>query len=125
MVSAFRKVPPQARTWAPAGRKSAWEHLLHAAYWKHRLLLKLGADRKFERKGSNWPKPPASPDRAAWQADLALLKAVHEELVARVNGLGAIDTRTTFLVIGVAQHDVYHNGQVRLLTRLWKDQHDG
>lgn len=123
LLSALRKCPPEARAWAPPGRKSVWHQLLHAAYWKHRMLLRLGVERKFPRKGSNWPPLPQRTDREAWKADFDLLVSTHNQLLATVAALPEINEKTAFLIIGIAQHDVYHDGQIRLLTRLWKDAH--
>ena len=103
------------------GRKNIWEQVLHAAYWKHRVLKLLAGPRHgpLGRKGFNWPAPPP-PSDAAWKQDLALLKELHAKLKAEVAALppARLDRKTTWLVHGAAAHDVYHAGQIKLLRRL-------
>jgi hypothetical protein len=120
LLGALRKCPPDARLWAPRGRKNVWEQLLHVAYWKHRVLLKLGVKRKFGRPGSNWPGVPGTTDDSAWKRDVQFLEETHRELVDAVEQLEVVLESQAFLIVGSAQHDVYHDGQVRWLIRQWK-----
>lgn len=104
-----------------ADRKSIWEQVLHAAYWKQRVVNKLTATQRFPRKGSNWPQAPSQPTEPAWRADVALLHDIHERLREAVAALGPArlaDPKIIRLIHGVAFHDVYHAGQIRLLRRL-------
>jgi len=98
-ADAARRVP---------GRKCAWEQVLHAAYWKHRVLKRLVGPEKFPRKGSNWPALPVETTEDAWRADVALLRDINARL----------DAKTMWLIEGAAAHDVYHAGQIKLLRRL-------
>jgi hypothetical protein len=102
------------------GRKSVWEQLLHAAYWKHRVLTKLTGPARFPRRGSNWPRPPGRPDEAGWSADRELLRDIHRRLRAAVAALPPrrLDPKTVWLIHGAAAHDLYHAGQIKLLLRL-------
>lgn len=101
-------------------RKSIWEQLLHAAYWKQRVINKLAGTEKFPRKGSNWPPQPPRPDEAAWKEDQALLKCIHQRLVEVVSDLPTdrLDEKTVRMIHGAAFHDIYHAGQIKLLRRL-------
>jgi uncharacterized damage-inducible protein DinB len=116
--------------WRPArGRHNAWELAVHAAYWKYAALRRLTGEKRgsFARAGSNWLAAPAPPTEAAWRKDLDLLADCHRRLRAAVAGLEDADLdrrapggRETIgrLVRGVAAHDLYHAGQIRLLMRL-------
>ena len=120
LTGALRGVTPAQAAARIPGRKCVWEQLLHAAYWKHRVLTKLARPARFPRPGSNWPALPDPPDDAAWRADVALLREIHRALrdaVARLPA-GALDAKTVWLVHGAAAHDLYHAGQIKLLRRL-------
>lgn len=117
--------------WRPSPRRhSIWEIAVHAAYWKYAARRKLTGEARgsFPLKGSNWfRRGDGRPDPRAWRRDLALLAEQHRLLRAVVVELTpaqlsrrARGSRYTvaFLVRGVAAHDLYHAGQIRLLKRL-------
>ena len=99
-----------------------WEQLLHAAYWKHRVLYKLSSDdaTPFARRAVNWPPMPAPGSARQWREDVEMLREIQRRLRAIVAALkpGRLDRRTTWLIQGAAAHDVYHAGQIKLLRRL-------
>ncbi|HEX9167243.1 MAG TPA: DinB family protein [Gemmatimonadales bacterium] len=130
-AGALRGVSAADAAWQPApGRKSIWDLTLHIAYWKYAVRRRLAGDPAggFPRRPANWPRVPAVPDAAAWRADVALLKAEHQRLVAAVAAVplrryGAVlpgRKRWTVgeLIVGIAQHDAYHVGQIQMLKRL-------
>ena len=110
------------------GRHCIWELALHCAYWKYAACRRLtgeGARGSFPRRPSNFPRMPARPDAAAWKADLLLLDEMHSLLRGTVASfparrLGERMGRSTAvrLIYGIAAHDLYHAGQVRLLIKL-------
>ncbi len=113
------------------GRKSIWDQVLHAAYWKYVVVRRLtGAERgSFPRARANWPRPAEGPPAKAWDADKALLKDQHEQLVAAVEGLDLPDLGAavhggragmTYLgfLTGITAHDVYHTGQINLIKAI-------
>jgi len=104
------------------GRKCIWEQCLHAAYWKQIVLNKLIGKTPFPRAGSNWPKLPADPTKAAWKADVALLGEIHAKLRRAVETInpGRLNQNLRRLIIGAAFHDIYHAGQIRLMRKLLK-----
>lgn len=121
------------------GRPSCWEIVLHLAYTRHRLLHRLGvsAGERFPRRlrAAWWPRMPWPEEctPAAWRADLALLDAYHERLVAvvatvpesRLRAVRAGQPRTiAHELLGVALHDAYHTGQIRLGARLLESGRD-
>ena len=121
LTSALRGVTPAQAAARITGRKTVWEQLLHAAYWKHAVLRKLTTARTpFPRKGSNWPEMPADLSVRSWKADLELLRDLHARLRATVAGLPptSLTDAHIFLIQGAAAHDLYHAGQIKLLRRL-------
>ena len=120
LMSALRGVPFAQRARRVHGRRSIWEQLLHAAYWKHRVLVMLTGKRAFPRKGSDWPRVPQQLTEAAWRADVEMLRSIHRDLRRAVIALapGRIDRKISWQVHGAVAHDVYHAGQIKLLRRL-------
>ncbi len=117
--------------WRPAPeRHNIWELTLHCAFWKHVVIRRLeGFDdgEGFPRKPDNFPELPKA-TQAAWEEDLSLLERTHKNLLEHVRtfdktrlgdvvGAGETETFTEF-IFGVANHDIYHAGQIRLLLRL-------
>jgi uncharacterized damage-inducible protein DinB len=112
-----------------AGRHSAWEIALHAAYWKYAAWRRLTGEKRgaFARPGSNWFPTPSPATEAAWRRDVDLLRQYHRELRAAIQSLSDADlerrppgSRETVgrLVRGIAAHDLYHAGQIQLIKRL-------
>lgn len=130
-LGALRGVTAAEALWAPGPRrKSIWALALHIAYWKYAVRRQLeGGERGgFPRKPSNWPAPPARADARQWAADVALLRQEHELLLsaiakfppARLSRRPAGGKKWTYgeLIVGIANHDAYHTGQIQLLKRL-------
>lgn len=122
---AIRGVSAKQAAWRPGpGRHNIWEDALHAAYWKYvvRRRIEGGKRSSFALKGSNFfPRPEKGhANEAAWRADKELLEREHRAL--RVVIEKVLDTprgaKLLRHIYGVALHDVYHAGQIRLLRRL-------
>jgi uncharacterized damage-inducible protein DinB len=130
--NSLRGLTPAQASWRPApGRHNIWEIMLHAAYWKYIGCRRLrGSDvAPFGRKGTNWFASPAVADAKAWRQDLALLDRMHvefrktlEEVRERDLNRAARGSKQSNLeiIMGVATHDLYHAGQIRILRRLLK-----
>lgn len=124
LKGAIRGLRAAQAAWRPApGRRSIRELVMHAAYWKYVVRRKLtGAKRgSFVEPGSNFFPRPDKPDKAGWKRDVAALLAEHTALRKTVAGLSAAqlrDPKLLKLVRGVADHDIYHAGQIQLLKRL-------
>jgi uncharacterized damage-inducible protein DinB len=126
---ALRGVSVEEAVWRPApGRTTIWQIALHCAYWEYAVRRRLTGEGKrgsFPRRPSNWPALPARCDAASWRADLALLDEQHRRLreavvsfpAARLGQRHGASTSAR-LIYGVAAHDLYHAGQVRLLIKL-------
>jgi hypothetical protein len=122
---AIRGVSAKEAAWRPGpGRHNIWEDTVHAAYWKYavRRQIEGGKRGSFVLKGSNFfPRPEkGKASEAAWRADKELLEREHRALRAAVEGVLGTAREAKFLrqIYGVALHDVYHAGQIRLLRRL-------
>ncbi len=109
-----------------ARRHSIWALALHCAYWKHRVRCRItGDESRFERGPSNFPAVPAAATDRAWKEDLALLDRTHAALLEAVRGLDAAELDAPAprrsrrdQILGIAFHDIYHAGQIRLIRKL-------
>ena len=120
LSNSFRGMTAKAAARSVYGRKSVWQQVLHAAYWKQRVLNKIVGTQRFPRPGSNWPKLPQAFSERAWKDDIALLNEIHEKLRNAVTLLDPdkLDPKLRKMIYGAAAHDVYHAGQIRLLRKL-------
>ena len=120
--SSLRGLTSNQAFWRPApDRHNIWELVLHCAYWKfiawRRITRSRGA--RFPRAGTNF-FPTPTPTEQTWRSDLDLLDEAHRALRDAVEELPALalasNSRTIY---GIAMHDVYHAGQIRVLARLY------
>jgi hypothetical protein len=131
-AGALRGVSAEQAAWTPApGRKCIWQLALHIAYWKYAVRRRIegGADSRFPRAPANWPRLPKPADERAWRQDVALLKQEHDRLVEAIAAVPPSrygvevpeGKRWTMgeMIVGIAQHDAYHTGQIQLVKRLW------
>jgi hypothetical protein len=121
----IRGVSAKQAAWRPgAGRHNIWEETLHAAYWKFAVRNRIEGGKRgsFALPGSNFfPRPEkGKTSEAAWRADKELLQREHRALRAAVERALDLPEGEKFLkeIYGVAFHDIYHAGQIRLLRRL-------
>jgi hypothetical protein len=128
--SSIDRLAPQLAFWRPQGnRHSIAEQVLHTAYWKYGARRQLIATPRgtFPIKGSDWPSLPGPPDADTWTRCREILDAQHVELRTAIamfpherlsepvprKGISFAN-----LARGVALHDIYHAGQIKLLIRL-------
>ncbi|HEV3332281.1 MAG TPA: DinB family protein [Bryobacteraceae bacterium] len=122
--SSIRGVDAREAAWRPApGRHNIWELTLHAAYWKYVVRRRITREKRgrFVLPGSNFFSRPVEASEAAWKADVDILVGEHRALRRMLVELPASrwrDRKTLHLIRGIAAHDLYHAGQVRLLRRL-------
>jgi hypothetical protein len=131
---ALRGVGAQEAAWRPgADRHNIWELTLHAAYWKYASWRRLTGQKRgsFPVQGSNFFPRPESPTEKSWRADLAILDEQHRRLRAAIEKVPPASLsrrvpgtrhRTAKMIYGIANHDVYHAGQIQLLKRLFRDR---
>ena len=125
LKQAIKGMTAKQAAWRPApGRHNIWEVTLHAAYWKYAVRRRIDGGKRgsFVLKGSNFFSRPEKGklNEAAWSADKKLLEREHRALhmtVAKVLRT-ARAARLLPQLYGVAFHDIYHAGQIRLLRRL-------
>jgi uncharacterized damage-inducible protein DinB len=123
----LRSVSMDEAAWRPSpDRHNAWELTLHCAYWKYIVRRRLTGDRRrtFPLSGSDWFVRPGAADED-WEQDRAILEREHEQLRAVIASLAAGELRADAggrdpirMIRGIAAHDVYHTGQIRLLLRI-------
>jgi hypothetical protein len=120
-----RGVRAEEAAWRPGpGRHNIWELVLHAAYWKYVVRRRLTGEQRgsFVLSGSNFfERPQGDPSQAAWKADTAILLQEHRQLREVIYGLSLTAEAAppiARLIRGIAAHDLYHAGQIRLLRRL-------
>lgn len=114
-------------------RHNAWELAVHCAYWKYAVWRRLTGEKKgsFPLSGSNFfPRPDErGATAAALAADLNLLRSMHRLMRTAVSSLQ--DSRLARLspkkkwtladeILGIANHDTYHAGQIQILRRLFQ-----
>ena len=112
-----------------AQRNSIWELVLHLAHGRHLLAERTtsepGAAFPREIREPWWPVSPRDTGDAAWRADLALLDDRQRMLMDAIRRatpaqLGRVpqgsQLSTARQLLGMALHDAYHAGQIRLLA---------
>ncbi len=121
----LRGVTARQAAWRPApSRHNIWEEALHTAYWKYAVRRRLEGGKRgsFALKGSNFFARPEKGrlNEAAWRADRKLLENEHRALCGAISKAIRTGRASSFTrqIFGVAFHDIYHAGQIRLLRRL-------
>jgi hypothetical protein len=121
----IRGVTARQAAWRPApGRHNIWELTLHAAYWKYVVRRRLTAGKTGEKRGSfvlpgsNFFVRPIETSDSAWKADIHILADEHRKLREVIGKIPAPSRAQAQMIRGVAAHDLYHAGQIRLLRRL-------
>jgi len=125
LKQSIKGVTAKQAAWRPApGRHNIWEVMLHAAYWKYAVRRRIEGGKRgsFALKGSNFFTRPekGNLNEAAWRADKKLLEREHRALRMTIAKLLRTPRGAKFMrqLYGVAFHDIYHAGQIRLLRRL-------
>jgi uncharacterized damage-inducible protein DinB len=111
---------------------SIWEIVAHLSGWKRVVHRRLEGELVRLPEEGDWP-PVTDTSEQSWQETLAKLKARHDALLIAVRSLD--DARLGDVLItdtsretgggvscyvtlhGVAQHDLYHGGQISLLKK--------
>ena len=121
----LKGVSAKQAAWRPGrNRHNIWEIALHAAYWKYAVRRRLEGGKRgaFVLQGSNFFTRPkkGKGSEAAWRTDRAILETEHRELekTIRQELKKPQSKKRVAMIYGIAFHDVYHAGQVRLLRRL-------
>jgi uncharacterized damage-inducible protein DinB len=106
-----------------------WELVLHIAAWDGAVLRRFGGVAVTLSDAENFPAVTDASE-TAWRKALAEVRRVHDELVEAVSVLpdsrldekvpGKEGAHYTFyyMLHGVAQHELYHAGQIALLKKM-------
>jgi uncharacterized damage-inducible protein DinB len=105
---------------------SIWELVLHVAAWDDAVRRRLGGEALALSDEQNFPLVTDS-NESAWRQALEHARRAHDELVSAVSALP--DSRLGDRVPGekhdiyqklhgVAQHELYHAGQIALLKKM-------
>ncbi|MGD0570948.1 MAG: DinB family protein [Candidatus Sulfotelmatobacter sp.] len=105
---------------------SIWELVLHIAAWDGAACRRLAGE-KIQLAGmANFPVVPR-PSEVAWRKAVAHARRTHDALVKTVAALPEARLRERvpgkkydfyFMLHGVAQHELYHAGQIAILKKL-------
>jgi uncharacterized damage-inducible protein DinB len=104
---------------------SIWELVLHIAAWDAASLRRLAGEICQPDGTDNFPVPP-KPTAAAWRKAVSDAKRIHNQLVKTVASLPGSRLRDRvpgkkydfyFMLHGVAQHELYHAGQIAILKK--------
>jgi uncharacterized damage-inducible protein DinB len=105
---------------------SIWELVLHVAAWDAVACRRLGGETVQLTGIANFPVVP-KPTKAAWRKAVAQAKRMHAGLEKTVAGLTESRLRERvpgkkydfyFMLHGVAQHELYHAGQIAILKKI-------
>lgn len=108
-----------------ADAHSIWELVLHVAAWDGAAIRRLSG-KKAQLKGKQNFPPVPKPTAEAWKEAVEKAKRTHDDLVATVAGLSDKRLRDRcpgkkydfyHLLHGVAQHELYHAGQIAILKK--------
>ncbi len=117
----------EARARPIAGAHSILEIVLHVAAWMQEAAARLGGNPPGLPAGGDWPEP------VSWPEAMAKLGGAKRELLARLAAAGEsrladrvgttreapLGAGVSFagMLVGVAEHNAYHGGQIALLKR--------
>jgi uncharacterized damage-inducible protein DinB len=102
-----------------------WEITHHISAWKDAGNRRLLGENVQPVGADDWP-PVSATDDAAWADTLVLLRARHEALEKTIAAMGDAELEQLtpskagtkyFLIHGLIQHDLYHAGQIALLSK--------
>jgi uncharacterized damage-inducible protein DinB len=120
--------PEQAAAHPVKGAHSIWELLLHIAAWDNAVLRRAEGATVRVSDAENFP-PVTDGSPEAWAKALATARETHNKLVAKVASFsdsrlhervpGKTDEYHTFYYMfsGIAQHELYHAGQIAVLKK--------
>ena len=121
----LRGITAKQAAWRPGPRRhNIWEETLHAAYWKYAVRRRLEGGKRgsFVLKGHNFFPRPAKgkATEVAWRADQEILETEHCAMLDTIAKIlqSPVSEKNLKMIYGVAFHDVYHAGQIRMLRRL-------
>jgi uncharacterized damage-inducible protein DinB len=112
-----------------AGVHSIWELVLHVSAWDRAGLERLAGHKCQPNGAKNFPPVP-QPTEMEWRDAVKLARGAHDSLVSTVAGLSDQRLRQTVpgkrydfyhLLHGIAQHELYHAGQIAILKKAQRE----
>jgi uncharacterized damage-inducible protein DinB len=101
-----------------------WEIAVHCAYWKYAVWRRLTGAKmgSFPLEGSDWFEMPEGRSESSWKSALKLLTGYHTKLTKAVSDYDPKKSPMSFEkavkhIAGIANHDIYHAGQIQLIKR--------
>ena len=105
--------------------------VLHMISWTEEVIDRMNGMAAQMPSSGNWPDP-GTPDEQKWQTYVSDLKLVNVNLIGviqdfpeerwseLINDIRASEPVTSYkgLITGFIQHQIYHAGQIALLTRI-------
>ncbi|NNF26012.1 MAG: DinB family protein [Gemmatimonadetes bacterium] len=116
--------PEQACAPPAVGANRIIELVLHLAWWKEAARRALDGE-PLPPAGDDFPAPSSPSAAEAWPEAVRSLREAHRKLLARIETMADADLDRTVpgrdyafevLLLGLAQHEAYHLGQIRLLA---------
>lgn len=121
----------EARTVPPGGGPSIWALVLHMTSWTREVARRLRGEPADAPPDGDWPPLPTRRGAREWTAALRRLDEAHRQVVRAVHEVPAArwndpvawadggpgETTLGETLVGLAQHDAYHVGQVALVLR--------
>lgn len=122
----------QAAAQPVPGGHSVWALVLHMTAWTNEVRRRLAGHAPAQPSEGDWPAV-VEVSAAAWESARQALTAAHAQLVAELEALPdarwqdrvgdlrdpALGTGIDIegMIVGLAQHDAYHTGQIATLLR--------
>jgi uncharacterized damage-inducible protein DinB len=109
---------------------SIWELVLHIAAWDSAALSRIGGKKAKLKGKQNFPPVP-HPTASVWHDAVAQTVRTHDLLVKTVSELSESRLRDIVpgkrydfyhMLHGVAQHELYHAGQIAILKKAAKSR---
>jgi len=112
---------------------SIWELVLHISAWDGAVRKRMTGVPVQLSDTENFA-PVTDTSDAAWRGTLEEVRRVHDELIAAVThfpdadlmkpvpGKSGVHYTFSYMLDGLAQHELYHAGQIALLKKMQGDQ---
>jgi uncharacterized damage-inducible protein DinB len=106
------------------GAHTPWEIMLHVTASADLVLARLSGEVRTLSDEEDWPTPAG--DQAAWEADMARLRRIHQGLLDELVAMDASRLDEPILpghssvyvsLHGLVQHNLYHGGQIAILSK--------
>ena len=133
-MGVLRGVSPTMALWRPVLKSPCiWATAIHVAFWQNSVANRLSTETiKFAPcvTPQRWPPGVDALSAEEWKEAVALVGETHRRLVSVVTNFdpaaldrparGTTNRRAIEYIHGIAEHNLYHGGQINILKRLAK-----